>query len=258
MSNNITTINEEIYKRQEFLEGFSNDSAIVIGLGGIGSWLAMDLALIGVGTLIIIDPDIIEASNLNRTMFKLSDIGKKKTTAIEELIKERRQDIIIVSIEDYFNQRHLEKYEVDYIFDCTDNLSTRKLIEDYKNKSKQLAEESKNTDNNVSNDNNNNNQINFIPGIPTISKQATEFNTPYCKCGYDGFFGTILMNEFERGKWGDDGSYTVVPSLFATPQILATIAIIEVLINGSDQNLCINLNIKNLLKNFKETKPTNE
>jgi molybdopterin/thiamine biosynthesis adenylyltransferase len=116
-----------IYTRQQdlFQKDFKEESAIVIGLGGIGSWVAVDLALLGVGTLVLVDPDIIEASNLNRTLFKLSDIGRKKTDAIKEMIFERRQDIIVLEIPEYFSLDMLDKYSADYIFDCTDTLNTR-------------------------------------------------------------------------------------------------------------------------------------
>jgi molybdopterin/thiamine biosynthesis adenylyltransferase len=121
-----------IYTRQHDLiqKDFKEESAIVIGLGGIGSWVALDLALLGVGTLVLVDPDIIEASNLNRTLFKLSDIGRKKTDAIKEMIFERRQDIIVLEIPEYFSTDMLDKYSADYMFDCTDTLNTRDKLKD--------------------------------------------------------------------------------------------------------------------------------
>jgi len=122
----------DIYTRQEDLlqKDFKEESALVIGLGGIGSWVALNLALLGVGTLVLVDPDTIEASNLNRTLFKLSDIGRKKTEAIIDLISERRQDTIVLTIDDYFSPDMLDKYSVDYICDCTDNLNTRDKLKD--------------------------------------------------------------------------------------------------------------------------------
>lgn len=122
----------DIYTRQEGLlqKDFKDESALVIGLGGIGSWVALNLALLGVGTLVLVDPDTIEVSNLNRTLYKLSDLGRKKTEAIKDLISERRQDTIVLSIDEYFLPDMLDKYSVDYIFDCTDNLNTRDKLKD--------------------------------------------------------------------------------------------------------------------------------
>ena len=125
------TINNIYTRQQELLQkDFKEESALVIGLGGIGSWVALNLALLGVGTLVLVDPDTIEASNLNRTLYKLSDITRKKTEAIKELISERRQDTIVLTIDGYFSPDMLDKYSVDYIFDCTDTLNTRDKLKD--------------------------------------------------------------------------------------------------------------------------------
>jgi len=203
----------EIYNRQSGIESFSDSSAMIIGQGGIGSWIGLDLALLGVGTLILIDPDKLESSNLNRTLFKLNQVGTYKTLAIKELIAERRPDSIVLTIEETFYPQLLEKYKVDYIFDATDNLATRSLIQEHFTKAP---------------------------------------NTPYCKCGYDGFQATISINDFDSGRWGEDGSYTAVPSFVCTPQILSAIAVIEMLLVKKDHSGTTNFNVKKLLKKIKE------
>ena len=81
---------------------FSEYSAIVVGLGGIGNWVALDLALLGMGTLILFDNDKVETSDLNRTLFKLSHINKPKVSAVKELISERRKDTIVISNQELF------------------------------------------------------------------------------------------------------------------------------------------------------------
>jgi len=206
----------DIYKRQCMIDDLSSSSAMVIGIGGVGSWLALDLALIGVGTLVIVDPDTIEASNLNRKMFMIKQVGLKKVDAITSLISERRPDTIVLTVDDYFDIALLKKYKVDYVFDATDSLATRKLIDSY-------------------------------------YKANTDVEMPpFCKCGYDGFLGTISVNDFDSGRWGDDGSYNAVPSFVGTPQVLSALAVIELVLCKSSASTSYNFNVKKLLTKKKE------
>lgn len=121
----------ELYNRQQELSLNVPNCATVIGLGGIGSWVALNLALVGVNNVILIDPDIVEETNLNRTPFKASQIGFSKVEAVAELIYERRPDIQL----ELFQSR-IEELEIsllasaNYIVDCRDvfkplNISTR-------------------------------------------------------------------------------------------------------------------------------------
>ncbi len=196
-------------RQEELLENYSDKIALIIGLGGIGSWVALDLALVGVGTLILFDSDKIELSNLNRTLFKLSQVEQHKTKAVKDLIFERRKDTIVITHEEHFTVEHLKKYDsLDYVFDCSDTTKIKDTLKDL---------------------------------------NISELDFQYVKLGYDGFEGTVSVNDYEAGKWGEDSSYTITPSFFGTPQILSAIGIIELLIKEETNSKTVNINVKELL-----------
>lgn len=67
---------------------FSGATVAVCGLGGLGSHIATTLARAGVGTLILIDYDRVDITNLHRQQYKADQIGKYKTDAMAEILKE--------------------------------------------------------------------------------------------------------------------------------------------------------------------------
>ena len=115
-----------IYKRQKSLNLRKYRSFGVIGAGGIGSWVALDLALAieGLERVVIVDFDDIELHNLNRTPYRYFDVGRPKVEALAELIMERRPDIEVIpyngNVEDPEAIKLLE--DVDFIVDARDNL----------------------------------------------------------------------------------------------------------------------------------------
>lgn len=67
---------------------FSKSTIAVCGLGGLGSNIAVSLARAGIGSLILIDFDCVDISNLHRQQYKVSQIGKPKTEALAENLLE--------------------------------------------------------------------------------------------------------------------------------------------------------------------------
>ena len=80
----------DVFDRQRVIQDFQqfqvqNTVAAVLGVGGLGSSVAMGLARMGVKKIFLLDCDTVDASNLNRqVLFTISDVGKRKVTAAKE------------------------------------------------------------------------------------------------------------------------------------------------------------------------------
>ena len=106
---------------------------LVIGTGGLGAPLLQYLAAAGVGTIGIVDFDVVEDSNLQRqVLFTQQDIGRPKVEAAKERIQAQNPHITINTHNTLFNSSNaLEIAEnYDIIADGTDNFPTRYLVND--------------------------------------------------------------------------------------------------------------------------------
>jgi len=110
----------DIYLRQKTLDLKIPESVAILGVGGIGSWVALDLALVGAKRLILVDPDLIEPHNLNRTPFRQQDIGKPKVQALAELIWERRPDAEVIPVQGRAEDFVELIKSVEVVIDCRD------------------------------------------------------------------------------------------------------------------------------------------
>ena len=72
----------------ELQKKFSGATVAICGLGGLGSNIAIALARAGIGKLILIDFDCVDITNLHRQQYKASQIGRYKTEALAENLKE--------------------------------------------------------------------------------------------------------------------------------------------------------------------------
>ncbi len=112
----------------------------IIGLGALGTTTAELLTRAGIGELLIIDKDKITIENLHRqTLYKEKHIGENKTTITKKELQEINKDTKIKTITQYLtkeNTHNLDEYEI--ILDCTDNMQTRQIINQYCKETKKI------------------------------------------------------------------------------------------------------------------------
>ena len=110
-----------------------NSRVLIIGAGGLGTPAAQYLAAAGVGTLTIIDGDLVHESNLHRqVLFRSQDIGKNKAEVLAEQLREQNKEINVESIPAYLDKKRALEHFPDsaLIVDGTDNFESRFLIND--------------------------------------------------------------------------------------------------------------------------------
>ena len=114
-------------------EKIMNARVLVVGAGGLGAPVALYLAAAGIGTIGIVDADVVDLSNLQRQVIHFTkDVGVPKVKSAEEKIKAINPD---VKVETYYkfldssNALDIIK-EYDFIVDGTDNFPVKFLIND--------------------------------------------------------------------------------------------------------------------------------
>lgn len=129
----------ERYKRQMMLFGdegqeqLKKSTVVIAGAGGIGSPVALYLAVAGVGTIKIIDNDVVEQSNLNRQILHDDrDIGRKKVDSAAETLQAINPDIRVWAIHTTIDAKNAKSLvgNADGIVDAMDNFPTRYLLND--------------------------------------------------------------------------------------------------------------------------------
>lgn len=106
---------------------------LVVGAGGLGSPIALYLAAAGVGTIGIVDADVVEISNLQRQVIHFSsDIQRPKVDSAAEKMRAINPDIEVNSYKLYLNASNIKEIisDYDFVLDGTDNFATKFLVND--------------------------------------------------------------------------------------------------------------------------------
>ena len=110
-----------------------NSSVLCVGAGGLGSSVLLYLAATGIGKIGIVDNDHVEKSNLQRQIIhNTNTIGNLKIDSAQERIKQLNPNSELLTFEKRINPNNALEIirEFDIICDCSDNFSTRYLIND--------------------------------------------------------------------------------------------------------------------------------
>lgn len=128
----------ERYKRQMDIESIGergqerlkSSSVLVVGGGGLGSPISLYLTAGGIGTLGIIDSDVVEKSNLQRQiLYRTPDLGEPKAQLARETLELLNPQVKIKSYQRRLTQENITLLDsYDLVVDAVDNLPTRYLV----------------------------------------------------------------------------------------------------------------------------------
>lgn len=119
---------EDIFARQRSIPLVIPAKVLLVGVGGVGSWIGYLLALAGVPELALFDSDRVSATNLNRLPYGPSALGKLKTEALAELIKAVRPACVVKCFP-HFSSLFADALAIgraDWLVASTDTWASRK------------------------------------------------------------------------------------------------------------------------------------
>ncbi|MHA1916197.1 MAG: HesA/MoeB/ThiF family protein [Promethearchaeota archaeon] len=156
----LKSIDADKFDRQKRIKGWDqkkivNAKVMVIGVGATGNEVVKNLVLAGIGTILIIDYDLIELSNLNRCVLFNTKAAKKKEYKVD-VVKEAcnilNPEVEIITIKEELNAIDKKLYnQYDVVCSCLDNVEARVEANNY----------------------------------------SYYYNTPFIDSGIDGYFGTV-------------------------------------------------------------------
>jgi len=116
---------------QDGQQKLKNAKVLVVGAGGLGSPLLIYLAAAGIGTIGIVDDDLVSVTNLQRQiLYTTAEVGTKKIENASRKLRALYPEIEIMKYDLRLNEENAESIlnEFDVVADCTDNYKTRSLI----------------------------------------------------------------------------------------------------------------------------------
>lgn len=137
------------FSRTEMLIGkyglklLSQCTIVILGVGGVGSHCIESLARSGIGRLILVDPDQVNLTNINRQSIAYhSTIGQYKTKLMADRIADINPEAVVQTFEEFILPENIDDFfdkiegPVDYIIDAIDTVSAKIALVEYSTKHK--------------------------------------------------------------------------------------------------------------------------
>lgn len=114
-------------------ERLRQGKVLIVGAGGLGSPVALYLAAAGVGTIGIVDGDVVDLSNLQRQIIHTTaDVGRPKVVSAKEKMESVNPHVKVVAYKEFLTSDNIRDIidDYDFIVDGTDNFPVKFLIND--------------------------------------------------------------------------------------------------------------------------------
>ena len=168
-----------------------NAKVLIIGVGGLGCPVAEFLTRAGVGTLGIIDNDLVNLSNIHRQcLYNMADIKKPKVKCVKDKLKKINPKTLVKAYNSSLNEKNVHKLinQYDFIVDGSDNFKTKFLINDFALKLKKFL-----TVGAISKFDGHIFTYNFKKKTPCLRCffQEEKVSDEILSCDYEGVLGTV-------------------------------------------------------------------
>ena len=122
----------EVLIGSEGIRQLNRIKVAVFGLGGVGSYVVEALARCGIGSLTLVDHDVISVTNINRQLLALhSTIGKFKTEVAKDRVRDIDPDMLVHTYQTFYNEETAGLFDLssyDYIVDAIDTVTSKLLL----------------------------------------------------------------------------------------------------------------------------------
>lgn len=118
---------------KEVYDKFRTARVCIAGLGGLGSNIALMLARSGIGTLKLIDFDVVDITNLNRQAYRIEHIGQPKTEALKKMIQEINPYLTVETVFVKVTEENMEELfsKERFVCEAFDNPQAKAMLVNY-------------------------------------------------------------------------------------------------------------------------------